>query len=187
MRYLRKSTESEIIKQGWQYTKQHHRSSICDELRKEQQNFCAYTEKYIDPIDSCDIEHFDDRKKNTADDSYWNWYAVLHWANLRKRRIKNFLPILLPHDETLPHRVCYSDGQFRAVHEDDIEAIHLIEFLGWNDPILAEERANTVARIKEIRDFHNGDDTAFLAYITERPKFLSFISVLEVELGLALR
>ena len=185
MRYLRKSTESEIIKQGWQYAKQP--SQIRDELRKEQQNFCAYTEKYIDPIDSCDIEHFDDRKKNTDDDSYWNWYAVLHWINQRKRRIKNFLPILLPYDATLSERVHYIDGLFRAVHADDIEAIHLIDFLGWNDPILVEERINTVERIKEIRAFHNGDDAAFLAFIKARPKFLSFISVLEVELGLPLR
>jgi len=62
----------------------------------------------------------------------------------------------------------------------------LIEFLGWNEPTLAAYRAKTVARIKDLRNLFN-DDAMFLAYITARPEYLSFISVLEVELGLPLR
>lgn len=187
MRYLRKSTESTIIKQGWRYTTPHHRPKIREELLKEQSNFCAYTERYIEPVDACDIEHFDERKKSTASDDYWNWYAVHHWINLRKRAIENYLPILSPYDETLAARIRYKDGAFRPVHEDDLEALHLIEFLGWNDPTIAAYRAKVVARMKDLRDLHNGDDAAFLAYITARPEYLSFISVLEVELGLLLR
>lgn len=187
MRYLRKSEQSAIIKQGWRYATSHHRSHIRNELLKEQNNFCAYTERYITPIDACDIEHFDDRKKNTDEDSYWNWYAVHHWINLRKRPIEHFLPIMSPYDETLSERVRYSDGEFRAVDETDIEAIHLIEFLGWNDPTIAAYRAKTVARIKDLRALFNGDDALFLAYMTARPEYLSFISVLEVELSLSLR
>lgn len=187
MRYLRKSEQSEIIKQGWRYTTQHHCLHIRGELLKEQNNFCAYTERYIAPIDACDIEHFDDRKKNTQDDSYWNWYAVHHWINLRKRPIEHFLPILSPYDETLADRVCYRNGEFQAVNPMDPEALHLIEFLGWNEPTLAAYRAKTVARIKDLRTLFNDDDAMFLAYITARPEYLSFISVLEVELGLPLR
>lgn len=186
MRYLRKSATSEIIKQGWQYATAHHRPKIREALLKEQSNFCAYTERYIAPIDACDIEHFDERKKHTTDDSYWNWYAVHHWINLRKRAIEPYLPMMSPYDETLADRIRYSDGEFRAVHEDDIEAIHLIEFLGWNEPTIAAYRAKTIARIKELRALHQNDD-AFLVYITARPEYLSFISVLEVELGLSLR
>lgn len=130
MRYLRKFQQSEIIKQGWRYATQHHRLQIRTELLKEQNNFCAYTERYITPIDACDIEHFDNRKKNTDEDSYWNWYAVHHWINMRKRSIENFLPILSPYDETLSTRVRYVDGEFRAANEEDREAIHLIDFLG---------------------------------------------------------
>ena len=92
-----------------------------------------------------------------------------------------------PYDETLLERVRYSNGQFRAVDETDIEAIHLIEFLGWNDPTIAAYRAKTVARIKDLRTLFNGDDAMFLAYITADPENLSFISVLEAELGLLLR
>lgn len=187
MRYLRKSLHSKIIKQGCRYATQHHRPQIRNELLKEQQNFCAYTERYIEPVDACDIEHFDERKKSSDDDSYWNWYAVHHWINLRKRSIEHFLPILSPYDETLADRVCYRNGEFQAVNLTDHEALHLIEFLGWNDPTLAAYRAKTVARIKDLRTLFDDDDAMFLAYITARPEYLSFISVLEVEFGLPLR
>lgn len=186
MRYLRKSEQSEIIKRGWRYSIQSQRPKIRIALLREQKQFCAYTERYIAPIDACDIEHFDDRLKDTPKDDYWNWYAVHHWINIRKRPIVNFLPIMSPYDETLPNRIRYVDGEFRAVDEDDIEAIHLIEFLGWNDPELAEYRARTINRIKEFRTFYNGDDAKFVEFITAHPEYLDFISALEVELGLSL-
>ena len=182
MRYLNK----EIIEQGWQYSTQSHRSKIRAALLEEQNNFCAYTERYVAPIDACDIEHFDDRKKNTEADGYWNWYAVHHWFNMRKRLIAHFLPIMTPHNPSLSERVNYIGGEFRVIKDDDMEAANLIEFLGWNDPTIAAYRSKTVERIKEIRDFHKGDDAKFVEYITARPEYLSFISVLEVELGLSL-
>lgn len=75
----------------------------------------------------------------------------------------------------------------RKSEQSAIISSHLIEFLGWNDPTIAAYRAKTVARIKDLRALFNGDDAMFLAYITADPENLSFISVLEVELGLLLR
>lgn len=183
MRYLSKSEQSEIIKQGWRYEKRGDRPKIRNALLREQHNFCAYTERYVAPIDACDIEHFDDRKKHTEQDDYWNWYAVHHWLNLRKRRIDTFLPILSPYDESLLERVRYESGAFRPINENDTEAINLIDFLGWNNPTIAAYRAKTVERIKEIRALHN-DDAAFVEFMIARPEYLSFITVLEVELEL---
>ena len=187
MRYLNKTEQSEIIKQGWRYVTESHRPKIRAALLVEQNSFCAYTEHYInEAIDSPDIEHFDDRLKNSDEDNYWNWYLVHHKTNMHKGQIKNSLPIMLPYDETLPDRIHYINGAFRAVNEKDTEAVNLIKFLDWNNPDLANDRAEKVQLIKEIRGFHNGDDAAFIAYITARPQYLSFITVLEAELGLSL-
>jgi len=186
MRYLNKTELSKVIEQDWQYSTRSHRLKIRAALLEEQKNFCAYTERYIAPVDACDIEHFDDRLKNSEADDYWNWYAVHHWINMHKRRIENFLPIMSPYDETLSARVHYENGAFRPVDEKDTEAINLIEFLGWNSPILAEYRAKTVARIKELRMLYGGDDAGFAVYITADSENLSFITVLEAELGLSL-
>ena len=187
MRYLAKSNQSKILKEGWQYSTSSHRPKIRAELLKEQHNFCAYTERYITPIDACDIEHFDERKKNNkGEDDYWNWYAVHHWINMHKRSIKEFLPIMLPYDETLPDRICYVNGEFRAIDEDDIEARHLIEFLGWNNPKIAEYRAKMIARYREVHElFFAGDDMRFIEYMKEDPENLSFITALEAELDLS--
>ena len=188
MRYLNKSNESQILQQGWRYATSHHRPKIREELlKREQKGFCAYTEKYIvQEMDSPEIEHFDERLKNTADDSYWNWYAVIRRANQikMKKKIADFLPILQPYDTSLPSRVRYENGAFRPVNNNDTEAANLIEFLGWNDPTLANYREKTVRRLKDMhRNFFSGDDAAFLDYIKENPENLSFITVLEAEFG----
>ncbi|MEM7536521.1 MAG: hypothetical protein AAF639_30335 [Chloroflexota bacterium] len=188
MRYLAKSNPSKILEEGWRYSIPSHRPKIREELLKEQYNFCAYTERYITPIDACDIEHFDERKKKNinGEDDYWNWYAVHHWINMHKRSITNFSPIMLPYDDTLPERIRYVDGEFRAIDEDDIEAHHLIEFLGWNNPKVAEYRAKVIARHREVHQlFFAGDDEKFIEYMKQDSENLSFITALEAELGLS--
>lgn len=161
-----------------------HRPHIRAELLCEQWGFCAYTERYITPIDACDIEHFDERLKETAADSYWNWYAVLRWSNQRKKRIEKFLPILAPHDPSVPARIHYRDGQFLPVDEVDLEARNLIEFLGWNDPTLAQYRNKFVARKRQdYLDLFAEDRAAFVAYTRRNPENLSFLTALEAEFG----
>lgn len=187
MRYLRKTSESRIIREGWHYNTQSQRPGIRSELLLEQQGFCAYTERYVAPIDACEIEHFDDRLKG-QEDNYWNWYAVHRWINQHKRRIEQFLPLLLPHDPTVSERIVYLDGQFQACNEDDQEAVNLIRFLRWNDPTLAEFRNKHVRHILYIRTHFFADDEAgFIEFIQRDPANLSFITVLEAELGITIR
>ena len=94
MRYLNKNEDSAIIKGGWQYSKTGQRGKIRETLLNEQKlgdvagSFCAYSEAFMRPIDSANIEHFDDRKKGKSDDDYWNWYAVLGFMKFRKPRIE---------------------------------------------------------------------------------------------------
>ncbi|MEZ4674268.1 MAG: hypothetical protein R2932_08510 [Caldilineaceae bacterium] len=78
MRYLRKLPESRITREAWRYETDSHRPKIRAELLIEQRGYCAYTERYVNPLDSCDIEHFDNRLKGQPEDGYWNWYAVHH-------------------------------------------------------------------------------------------------------------
>jgi hypothetical protein len=185
MKYLAKDPQSPIIAAGWQYSTQSQRPKIRHQLLAEQRGFCAYTERYVVPDDACDIEHFDDRQKNTPEDSYWNWYAVRHWINLRKPRIENFLPILMPYDPTVAQRIHYSEGAFRAIDPSDHAAANLIKFLGWNDPTLASSRQKHVARMRDVQEsFFPNDPAGFHDYIIKDPENLSFRTVLEAELGM---
>jgi hypothetical protein len=185
MKYLAKDPQSLIIAAGWKYSTQSHRPKIRQQLLAEQCGFCAYTERHVDPLDACEIEHFDDRQKPTLEDSYWNWYAVHRLSNQQKPRIEKFLPILMPYDPTLPQRIHYNEGAFRAINPADLEAVNLIKFLGWNDPTLAMSRQKHVARIRDTQQrFFPNDPAGFRAYIVQHPDNLNFKTVLEAELGM---
>lgn len=187
MNYLSKSEDSIILIENWTYSRRSHQSHIRNALLEEQYGYCAYTEDFVTPMYAVDVEHFNDTLKGTEDDSYWNWYAVGHKLNLKKPRIAKYLPIMKPYDPSLKERIFYADGEFQVVNEDDIEAKNLISFLAWNDPILAEYRADVVANLKDLRDeLFNGDEDAFIAYLRKRPENLRFITVLRVELGIDL-
>jgi hypothetical protein len=187
MKYLAKDSQSPIVPAGWNYSTKSHRSKIRQQLLAEQRYFCAYTERYVTPIDASEIEHFDDRLKNTAADSYWNWYAVHRWVNQHKPSIDKFLPILMPYDPTLGQRIHYSEGAFRAIDPADLKVVNLIGFLGWNDPTLAAFRQKHVALIRDTQQrFFPDDPEGFRAYIVENPANLSFQTVLEAELGIQL-
>ncbi len=181
MHYLRKTHDSRVVSSGWQYPGD--AKLIREALLAEQRGFCAYSEKFVQNIDSYDVEHFDSRLKGGDRDGYMNWYAVLHWMNSHKpRKIEPFLPMLQPHDPELRRRIAYENGQFFAIRDDDLAAKNLIRYLGWNRPELATERSNWVSVVRELHGFF-GDDTAFLNYLREKPVYLSFISALTAELG----
>lgn len=189
MRYLSKNSQSIVIKHNWKYTNSRHRPKIREALIEEQQGYCAYSEKYISPIDASEIEHFDDRKKNTSSDDYWNWYAVLRKMNQIKmgKKIQNYLPILEPHNPEVSQRICYKAGQFQTVSPEDIEAQNLINFLGWNDPTVAREREGFINRMKQDRvRFFSDDIQGFIEYIKDYPENSSFITALKAELGIEL-
>jgi len=185
MRYLSKTSQSTILDNQWKYSTRSHRDNIREALIKEQQGYCAYSERYISPMHAADIEHFDESKKKNSDDNYWNWYAVLHKMNPIKmgKKIENFQPILSPHDPQVPQRICYKAGQFQTVQEKDDAAQNLIDFLGWNNPTLARERNGFLDRIKKDRSrFFRDDLQGFIDYLKDEPGNLSFITALEVEL-----
>jgi hypothetical protein len=183
MHYLRKTPKSRVVGAGWRYPT--HRRQIRDELLSEQRGFCAYSERFVQATDACDVEHFDPRQKGISADDYWNWYAVLRWMNSHKPpKIEPFLPILQPYSPDVPQRVAYEDGQFVAVRDGDAEAEHLIQYLGWNRPELAQDRSNHVRRVRDLRSFY--DMEGFLAYLREHPQELSFITALTAEMGLDL-
>lgn len=185
MKYLGKTADSTVIQEGWTYAKQGDRPKIRSELLNEQSGFCAYTERYVTPVDAVEIEHFDDRLKGTSDDDYWNWYAVHRWINLKKPKIDALLPILSPYDESVQNRIQYKGGIFVTVEENDQEAKNLITLLGVNDPSLVEYRAKSLARVKSYRDLFE-TESEFVEFLTSDPENLSFISMLEAELELNL-
>jgi hypothetical protein len=184
MRYLDKTPESKILAADWRYPQD--ASKIREALVRKQRGFCAYSERFIKHTDSCDVEHFDPNLKNTPEDSYWNWYGVLHWMNSHKpRKIEPYLPILPPHDSTRGKRIKYEDGLFVSVQDGDVEADNLVKYLGWNRPEVAKDRANHVRRIRDLRIFFGDDTAGFLNYLRGDPENLSFITALEAELDLA--
>jgi hypothetical protein len=184
MRSLKKTVNSTILTQDLQYPKDAQK--IRELLKAEQNQFCAYTERFIGEKDAAvDVEHFDPRLKDTDRDSYWNWYAVSHWLNLRKpRKIEPFEPILQPYTDDLLERIHYVDHEFQPVRVDDQEAQNLINFLGMNRPELYDERLKHVEFVRELREL-SGSIESLSDFLIKHPKNLSFFSALQVELGLS--
>jgi hypothetical protein len=184
MRYLKKSPQSPIIANGWQYEKQSDRPNIRDALKREQMGFCAYSEEYLSPITQVEIEHFDPDLKETAADSYWNWYAVISWMNSHKsKKIAPYKPILNPSSPDITQRIKYEKGLFVTTDSNDREAKNLIDFLGWNRPEVCEARRAHVSRIRDLQQLC-GDDPLFFDTLIHHPENLSFFSALQVELGI---
>jgi hypothetical protein len=146
-----------------------------------QKGYCAYSERYLKPLDSVELEHFDPREKNTEEDGFKNWHAVIRWMNAHKaRRIENFEP--LPEIETwTADRVRYEHGFF-VCDEEDIETKNLIDFLGVNRQEVFEERANHIARIRNMRQ--KVGVPMLMEILSESPEQLSFPTAIEAELDI---
>lgn len=183
MKFLVKSAEDIAAHLTLRYENRGERDVARRVLVELQHGFCAYSERYLKPLDSVEVEHFDPRKKGTLEDGISNWHAVLRWMNAHKaKKIEPFVP--LPElSELTADRIRYERGEF-VCDEADIEARNLIDFLGVNRPEVFGERAKHVQRMKKVRDLCEkaGDD--FLALLREMPEDLSFASALEVELGI---
>lgn len=187
MKFLTKNPQSPINTEGltYQENKGKNNAILRDRLVKEQKSFCAYTEKYIQDLDSVEVEHFDSSKK--YQDDYFNYYAVLRKPNLYKKDEKyinhTFFQTLFFHDKTeFERRIQFKEGIYYEVEETDVEARDLIDFLGFNHPSLAHARDNHLNRLKSI--FKYLSEYEKLEYFDKHKEELSFITVLEVELGL---
>lgn len=189
MQFLRKNPNSEILQQKLTYSAVKDRKELRKKLLEEQKGFCAYSERFIQETDRCDIEHFYPKAEYPEkEDDYFNLYAVLSWLNEHKPKkiAPYFFPILEPNSPDLYSRIKYENGLFIAVKKEDIEATNLIKFLGLNRPELYNDRQNHVQRIESLKSLCGGDEAMFLQTLQEDRFNFSFITALEVELAISL-
>jgi hypothetical protein len=150
-------------------------------LTRLQKGYCAYSERYLKPLDSVELEHFDPRKKNTAADGFKNWHAVIRWMNAHKHRKIDLYEPLPDLDSWTPARIWYEQGLF-VCDEADLETKNLIEFLGVNRREVFEERSNHISRIRSIQQKIGKD--VLLDILSESPADLSYPSAIEAELAI---
>lgn len=193
MKFLSKNSESEILKNNLVYSKNAINNQLLLSLLKEEQlNFCAYTEKYFENLDSIDVEHFNSSLKGTEKDDYYNYYAVLHKANLYKkdekyRKATFFESRFFQNRNVFDSRIQYVKGGFyEEIDLKDEEASEFIDFLGLNDERLYRDRNAHVRRLKEI--FYNAGYTKdqILSHFKNHKNELKFVTAIEVELEINL-
>lgn len=187
MQFLRKNPNSKILHQKLAYFAVADRKELRKKLLEEQKGFCAYSERFVQQTDRCDIEHFYPKSEYPEkEDDYFNLYAVLSWINEHKpKKIKPYLPILAPDSVDIANRIKYENGLFICTKKDDEKAKNLIEFLGLNKPELYNDRQNHVLRIKSLKDFCREDTVMFLQILQSDKLNLSFITALETELAIS--
>ena len=179
MRFLTKPKHRLAEHEGLRFPED--RAAIRSVLKALQRSFCAYTECYLSELQPPDIEHFNPQLKGTEQDNIHNWHAVVHCINNRKaRKIEAFLPLPDPNDPSLQARVCYEEGNFYPVAEDDIEAENLIRWIGANKPEVYTERRNHVKRLRFKLEMDGAD--SLMAYLRQHPEELQFSSTIEAEL-----
>lgn len=193
MRFLAKSPASPLVAAGLRYTSGHDNSELRRHLLLEQKGFCAYTEKVFEGLDAVDVEHFDARKK--GQDDYFNYYAVLHSANQRKRRKEKaaagarFFETLFFHSSAeFAGRITWvaESSAYEELDMADDDAKRLIEFLGFNDPGLWRQRRNHLARLADLFSLAGFGKEDQESWFRRHPHDLSFVTALEAHLGLDL-
>lgn len=187
MKFLSKQKDSVVLQSNLSYNQKKDRLELRKHLLNEQKGFCAYSERYIQETDSHAVEHFNPILKDTNEDNYHNWYVSLTWMNEHKAKKldERFLPILLPYDENLEHRITYKNGIYQEINRNDIEAKNLIAFLGWNKPEVKADRDAHIARVKKLKELC-GDEEVFMEMLFSDKLYLSFLTALEYELELNL-
>jgi hypothetical protein len=191
MKFLSKNKNSEILSKNLKYKENAsvNNSNLREKLFAEQKNFCAYTEKYLEELDTPEVEHFNSQKK--YNDDYYNYYIAIRKANLYKKdeKYKNsafFSSLFFQDEKEFNKRINFADGIYSETNENDIEAKELIDFLGFNNSELFSQRKRHSERLKntfKIAQYNNDD---ILEYFKNNKQELSFITVLESELQMNL-
>jgi hypothetical protein len=191
MKFLTKHSNSAILQKNLVYreTNPPKNKLLKDELLKEQFNFCAYTEKYIQELDSSEVEHFNSSIKNR--DDYYNYYAVIRNANLYKLDEKyidaNFFKTLFFQDYSqFQKRVKFEKGFYIEANEKDNEAKDLIDFLGFNHPELFKQRHRHLKRLRRTFEDAKYTKSQCFEYFKEHKEDLSFITAIEYEFDMKL-
>jgi len=191
MKFLTKNSKSVILKNKLTYRENSSRNNrkLKDELLKEQKQFCAYTELYINDLVAVDVEHFNAALK--YNDDYYNYYAVIRRANLYKKDVdyrgaKFFTSLFFQDRKQLDARIKYTDGIYIEADETDDEAKKFIDFLGFNHPALHKQRRRHIKRLsKNFKDAEYSPKQR-IEYFKEHKEDLSFITAIEHELELDL-
>lgn len=182
MKFLNKRSDSKILAENLVYKKGDN-SRLREELLSEQHRFCAYTERKLSRTDNVHIEHFDPSLKYTSEDDYYNYYAVIPWGNFQKKSKSYRGNRFFQSVNEIKQRIKYEDGEFKAIQENDNDADSLIDYLGFNELDLFEDRNNHVERLKGI--FENNTEE-LLAHLQNHPADLSFPTAIEAEFGIDL-
>lgn len=193
MKFLTKRSDSEIIKQNLVYTNNTIKNRELQQLLlHEQKNFCAYSEKYVQELESVCVEHFNAALKGTVSDNYYNYYAVLHKINIQKldekyRNASFMTSLFFQTPNGFASMIRYIDGVYEEINPADEEAKELIDFLALNSPELHKQRIKHVNRLRDnfkLAGFDSKEQK--LEYLRKDNDQLSFITALEIELGLDL-
>ncbi len=190
MRYLKKGNQyiiNQIENNGLSYEK--GSIKLRELLLREQKNFCAYTEWYFEETASPEIEHFDNRKKNTIEDNYYNWYVVKRWSNAHKPNIENYLPIIEPNNSAVFTKIEFEDNQFVIKDRKDPDYLmlnNLLKFIGCNKIEVATDREKHINRLKEIMELYESKDNFKNIYLKKHRTELSFITAIQIELDIDL-
>jgi hypothetical protein len=186
MKFLSKKADSKILKAGIVYKLRGNNTVLRNLLIEEQHNYCAYTEKYLQPLDQVDIEHIDSFIKGTVNDDYYNYYAVITTANKYKKdrhyREASFLQNkFYQNQDELDRRIGFSNNIFFEIDDNDTEARDFIDFLGLNHPKLSDERKLHVKRISGLFENSGFDLDKIKGHFKKYPSELSFITALNIE------
>ncbi len=191
MKFLSKSKASVILTEGVMYRENSSKNNerLKKMLMAEQKGYCAYTEKYLQPMDAVEVEHLDATKKYA--DDYYNYYAVLRNANLYKQDEKyrgaSFLESLFFHNAVaVSERIGFRENVFYELDENDTEARAFIDFLNLNHPALSGQRATHLALLQSTFNDAGYDSEAIIIYFKKHPEQLSFVTALEAGLGVHL-
>jgi hypothetical protein len=184
MRFLAKRADSKILASGITYRENSAANNLKlkNGLIAEQRGFCAYTEKYLTPLESAEVEHFNSAIKYK--DDYFNYYAVIRTANLYKQdeKYKNasfFTSLFFQKSGELKARIGFESNIYFELDENDLEAREFIDFLNLNHPKLSEERKNHLSKLRDV--FNGYDNDKILAHFMKYPDDLSFITAVEKE------
>ena len=194
MKFLGKSPDSQILKDGLCYLENRgiDNAKLRSALLAEQKNFCAYTEMYCTELESVEVEHFNQSLK--YQDDYYNYYAVIRWANTGKpdgafKGKAFFTSLFFQNREIWNSRIRFIDNTYETTDENDQEASDLILFLRLNHPDLFNRRKKRVERISKtlLGDArYQNNPIRIIEYFRDHPEELSFITALEIELNLDL-
>ncbi len=186
MKFLIKDPNSNILSKGLIYKENNSKNNLKlkSELIKEQNNFCAYTEKYIQKLDATEVEHFNSALK--FNDNYYNYYAVLRVANLYKKDsvYKNatfFNSLFFQSAKQFEKRIKFVDNTYIEIDENDKESKEFIDFLGFNHERLYTDRRKHMKRLKRNFEDANYSKNQIINYLKEHKEDLSFITAIENE------